>query len=184
DILDEGYDVSVVIAHELPDSGFISRRLGDSYSVLCCSPAYVAKHGYASQPADLVKHRCLRLVNSVMSIDHWALQGPAGVEDVFLERAPFQVNTADAMTVALREGIGIGALPFYSALQSLKDGSLVRVLPDHQLYPLGVYALYPSRQFLDAKTRTWVEFLRDYLPNRLAADERMLQQCTAEARQD
>ena len=38
-------------------------------------------------------------------------------------------------------------------------------------FPLGIYALYPSRQFLDAKTRTWVEFMRDFLPARLQADE-------------
>jgi DNA-binding transcriptional LysR family regulator len=184
DILDEGYDVSVVIAHELPDSGFISRRLGDTYSVLCCSPAYIAKYGYARQPAELIEHRCLRLVNSVMSIDHWELSGPQGVQDIALERPTFQVNTADAMTVALKEGMGIGALPFYSALQSLMDGTLVRVLPDHTLYPLGVFALYPSRQFLDAKIRTWVEFLREFLPNQVAEDERLLQQCTALGRQD
>jgi hypothetical protein len=31
--------------------------------------------------------------------------------------------------------------------------------------------LYPSRQYLDAKIRTWVEFLRDELPPTLAADQ-------------
>ena len=47
----------------------------------------------------------------------------------------------------------------------------MRVLPSHSLFPLGIYALYPSRQFLDAKIRTWVEFLREFLPERVAADE-------------
>jgi DNA-binding transcriptional LysR family regulator len=69
----------------------------------------------------------------------------------------------------------------YSALHSLQDGSLVRVLPGHTLYPLGVYALYPSRQYLDAKIRTWVEFLRESMPQRLAADERRLLECSARA---
>ncbi|MNY48886.1 hypothetical protein D3C86_1842610 [compost metagenome] len=67
----------------------------------------------------------------------------------------------------------------YSALHSLQDGSLVRVLPKHTLYPLGVFALYPSRQYLDAKIRTWVEFLRDRLPARLAADEQQLLACSS-----
>jgi DNA-binding transcriptional LysR family regulator len=67
----------------------------------------------------------------------------------------------------------------YSALPGLQDGSLVRVLPGHTLYPLEVYALYPSRQYLDAKIRTWVEFLRERLPARLAADERQLRACSA-----
>ncbi|MBV2134050.1 LysR family transcriptional regulator [Pseudomonas sp. MAP12] len=180
DILDEGYDISVVIARELPDSGFISKQLGKTYSVLCAAPGYIDKHGFARQPADLGKHRCLRLVNSVMSLDKWLLDGPDGEELVTVSQTPFQVNTADAMSVALKAGMGIGALPIYAALQSLQDGSLVRVLPNHTLFPLGVFALYPSRQYLDAKTRTWVEFLRDYMPQRLAADESRLLACSTQ----
>ncbi|MCC6074367.1 LysR family transcriptional regulator [Pseudomonas sp. GCM10022188] len=178
DILDEGYDVSVVTARELPDSGFISKRLGETHSVLCAAPAYLAQHGIPQQPAELAEHQCLRLVYPVMSLDKWLLDGPDGQELVSVERTHFQVNTVDAMTVALKAGMGIGALPVYSALQSLEDGSLVRVLPGHTLYPLGVYALYPSRQYLDAKIRTWVEFLRDYMPARLAADQRRLEECS------
>ena len=33
DLLDEGYDVSIVLARELPDSGFVSQRLGMTYSI-------------------------------------------------------------------------------------------------------------------------------------------------------
>ncbi|MDP1165216.1 hypothetical protein Q6281_27335, partial [Klebsiella pneumoniae] len=41
DLLDEGYDVSIVLASELPDSGFVSQRLGITYSIACASPDYV-----------------------------------------------------------------------------------------------------------------------------------------------
>lgn len=174
DILDEGYDVSVVTARELPDSGFISKQLGNIYSVLCAAPAYLARMGVPQLPADLQRQRCLRLVYPIMSLDKWLLDGPGGQELVTVSHTHFQVNTVDAMTVALKAGMGIGALPVYSALQSLQDGSLVRVLPEYTLYPLGVYALYPSRQYLDAKIRTWVDFLREQMPLRLAADERRL----------
>lgn len=170
DILDEGYDISVVIAQELPDSGFIYKQLGSTCSVLCAAPAYLEKHGTPRLPAELAAHRCLRLVNNVMSLDRWLLDGPDGKELVSVERTPFQVNTGDAMTEAIRAGMGIGALPVYSAINGLKDGSLVRVLPNHSLFPLGIYALYPSRQFLDAKIRTWVEFLREFVPERARAD--------------
>lgn len=171
DLLDEGYDISVVIAGELPDSGFISKQLGSTYSVLCASPAYLARHGVPRLPGELNAHHCLRLVNNVMGLDKWLFDGPDGQEQVQIKQSPFQVNTADAMTEAIKAGLGIGALPLYSAVGGLGDGSLVRVLPNHSLFPLGIYALYPSRQFLDAKTRTWVEFVRDFLPARLRADE-------------
>ncbi|MCM2331989.1 MAG: LysR family transcriptional regulator, partial [Pseudomonas sagittaria] len=118
DILDEGYDVSVITARELPDSGFISKQLGSTYSVLCAAPGYLARHGAPQQPADLQQHRCMRLVYPVMSLDQWLLDGPAGQALVSVERTHFQVNTVDAMTVALKAGMGIGALPVYSALHS------------------------------------------------------------------
>ncbi|MNE32855.1 hypothetical protein D3C80_1264870 [compost metagenome] len=56
-------------------------------------------------------------------------------------------------------------------MQGLKNGSLVRVLPNYSLFHLNVYALYPSRQYLDAKIRTWVAYLRENLPGVLQADE-------------
>jgi hypothetical protein len=39
---------------------------------------------------------------------------------------------------------------------------------------MNIYALYPSRKFIDAKTRTWVEFLRTHLPKVIARDEALL----------
>ncbi len=175
DILDEGYHVSVVIARELPDSGLVSKNIGSTFSVLCASPAYIAEHGFPHRPGDLHPHRCLRLVNAAMSLDKWHFEGPDGDEMITINRSVFQVNTADAMTEAVKAGLGIGALPVYSAIAGLRDGSLVRVLPNYRLYALQVFALYPSRQYLDAKIRTWVEFLRDTLPQRLKADEDSLQ---------
>ena len=38
---------------------------------------------------------------------------------------------------------------------------------------MNVYALYPSRRFVDAKVRTWVEMLRQ-VPGMIARDVEML----------
>jgi DNA-binding transcriptional LysR family regulator len=67
--------------------------------------------------------------------------------------------------------MGVGVLPIYSAIDGLRDGSLVRVMPDYRLQELNLYAIYPSRQYLDAKIKTWVEYLRNSLPEILAAHE-------------
>lgn len=39
DLLEEGYDVSIVLASELADSGFVSQRTGITYSIVCASPS-------------------------------------------------------------------------------------------------------------------------------------------------
>ncbi|SAL81325.1 LysR family transcriptional regulator [Caballeronia choica] len=176
DLLDEGYDVSVVLASDLPDSGLVSQRLGSAFSIACASPAYIAKHGTPHVLSDLVRHTCLQLVTPVLPIDKWIFEGPNGHETVSLGSATFTVNVADAMAVAVREGMGVGVLPTSSALPLLRAGTIVRVLPQYTMQELNVFALYPSRQYLDAKIRTWVDFLRDELPATLAADTESLKE--------
>ncbi|OYT84499.1 MAG: LysR family transcriptional regulator [Pseudomonas sp. PGPPP4] len=171
DLLEEGFDLAIVVAAELPDSGFVSQQIGHTYSILCASPAYLQEHGQPQTPAELANHACLRFISPVVSFDRWQFEGPNGPETYRIGETPFQVNVGDAMTEALRQGLGIGVLPLYSAVDGLRDGSLVRVLPAYRLQRLNAYALYASRQYLDAKIRTWVAYLREQIPGALEADE-------------
>lgn len=173
DLLEEGYDMSIVLARDLPDSGFVAQRLGITYSILCASPAYLHNRGYPESPAALGEHDCLRIVNTVMPVENWAFEGPDGVETVNIPNSPFHVNTADAMTVAITSGMGIGIQPIASAVDGLRAGTLVRVLPDYHFEEFNLFAIYPSRKFVDAKIKTWVEFLKDYIPLLLASDEQI-----------
>ncbi|WP_279535509.1 NAD(P)-dependent oxidoreductase [Pseudomonas aeruginosa] len=135
DLLDEGFDVAIVVASELPDSGFISQRIGETYSILCASPEYLRLNGTPSEPSELASHDCLRLVSPVVPLDRWLFDGPNGQEMVSIGASPFQVNVGDAMTEAIRSGLGIGILPVYSAIEDLGKGTLVRVFsrlaPEH-----------------------------------------------------
>jgi len=174
DLLEEGYDMSIVLARDLPDSGFVAQRLGITYSILCASPAYLKKRGIPHAPVALGAHDCLRIVNTVMPAENWVFEGPEGVETVSTPMSPFHVNTADAMTVAISNGMGIGIQPIASAVEGLKTGTLVRVLPEYRFEELNVFAIYPSRKFVDAKIKTWVDFLKDYIPVLLASDEKIV----------
>jgi DNA-binding transcriptional LysR family regulator len=176
DLLDEGYDVSVLLASDLPDSGLVSQRLGSVFSIACASPAYIEEHGMPHVLSDLVRHTCLQLMTPVFPPDKWVFDGPNGQETVGLGASTFTVNVAEAMSSAIRANMGIGVLPTSSALPGLRAGTMVRVLPQYTMQELNVYALYPSRQYLDAKIRTWVEFLRDELPATLAADAESLKE--------
>jgi DNA-binding transcriptional LysR family regulator len=171
DLLEEGYDMSIVLARELPDSGFVAQRLGITYSILCASPAYLEKRGTPHSPDALAEHECLRIVNTVMPVEHWTFEGPQGLETITIPVSPFHINTADGMTIAIRKGMGIGIQPIASAVDGLRAGTLVRVLPEYRLEELNLFAIYPSRKFVDAKTRTWVDFLKQSIPELLASDE-------------
>jgi len=172
DIIDEGYDVSVLLSvEELPDSSLVAQRLGTLHSVLCAAPSYLREHGAPRDVQDLSRHTCFQFVSPVYPVDRWLLEGPNGIETARLQEAGFRINSADGLAVALKEGIGIGAVPMSTAVSGLRDGSLARVLPDYRLQPLTAYALYTSRRYLDAKIKTFVEILQDVIPQMLEAYE-------------
>ena len=171
DMVDEGFDVSVVVARSLADSALVSQRIGSLYTILCASPGYLATHGTPLRLADLNKHTCLQLVLPDVPLGQWHFED---VDDPVFRLArpvPFTVNVSEALAEAIREGMGIGPLPISVALPALRDGSLVRVLPEHRLRANHVYALYASRRYLDAKIKTLVEFFREQVPLSLAAQE-------------
>lgn len=173
DLFEGSADVAVVGASTLPNSDLVSLPLGTTFSILCASPAYVRAHGAPQQPGDLAHHECLILHTPAFPPHEWVLDGPNGSETMEVN-GPVQVNIAESLIVAIHEGMGIGMVPLYAAITGLRDGTLVRVLPEYTLQKMNVYALYPSRKFIDAKTRMWVEFLRAHLPKVIARDEALL----------
>lgn len=174
DLLEDGYDVVLRVSPDkLPDSNYICHELGTVRGILCASPAYLAKHGTPTTVDDLARHPRLQVALSVFPSDHWRLIGPDGQCDVPLPVHRFKVNVPDAMAVALHEGMGIGALPTLAARASLRTGALVRVLPEHYLQPLNIYAIYASRQYVDAKIKTWVECVRASIADALIEDARL-----------
>ena len=179
DMLDEGYDVSLVLAPTLPDSGLVVNRLGSVVSVACASPAYIRKHGTPTSLTDMKRHTCLQLVSPVLPAGRWLLNGPDGPEKYEPETAAFTVNMTEALETAVRMGSGIGILPAARALPGLRDGTLVRVLPQYTHQEMNVFALYASRKYIDAKIRTWMDFLRSDVPATLAADMAALNSCYA-----
>ncbi|WP_186137745.1 LysR family transcriptional regulator [Burkholderia gladioli] len=179
DLVDEGYDLAVVVASQLDDSALIAERIGNTYSVLCASPAYLRRSGAPATVADLHDHVCLQLMVPNASAGSWQLEGMASSESFTPRRQwPFVVNVADAMADALRSGMGIGPLPLSTALDSLRDGSLVRVLPAWRLRSHGIHALYPSRRHLEAKVRTFIDYLRAVVPPLLELETHALSTLT------
>lgn len=172
-LIESQADVALITAPSLPDSDLISHLLASTFSILCASPAYLDANGIPQRPEDLARHRCPMLKVPGFAASEWLLEGPAGPARVEVS-GPLQVNVAESMLVAIRSGMGIGRLPLYSVADSLRDGSVVRVLPDYTSQQINIYAVYPSRHFVDAKTRTWLEYLRRYIPAVVARDEAWL----------
>lgn len=170
DLLDEGFDVSLQVATTyLPDSALVSARICTMPTVLCASPEYIESHGSPRSMQELHQHTCLQLVTPHFPVDRWQFEGRDGGAEIELRPGKLRVNSADALAVALIEGFGIGPLPMLSALSALESGALVHVLPEYELQGTTVYATYLSREYLDAKIKTWIAFLREFVTEALSA---------------
>jgi len=169
DLLARGVDVSLYLAEALPDSGLVARRLGTTFSILCASPAYLIERSEPQTPEDLSQHTSLRLVNPSVRPE-WNLVDARGNNQRCNPRSKLVADTPDmVMEVALR-GAGITLLPLFTVIDAVKAGKLKRVLPAWRSPDIGIYALLPSRQFLSAKTKAWLDWVEPRMTPQLESD--------------
>ncbi len=55
--------------------------------------------------------------------------------------------------------VAIAALPLFCVEQYIERGELEQVLSNYRQLDLGIYAVYPHRQFLSTKVRAFVDFM-------------------------
>ena len=91
-----------------------------------------------------------------------------------MSKSRFSVNLPEALAEAITCGMGVGALPVSIFAREKEAGRLVRVLPDYRLNIRNIYAIYPSRKYLDAKVRAWIDFVSENLPEFLEKDTQAL----------
>jgi DNA-binding transcriptional LysR family regulator len=157
DLVDEGVDVAVRIAH-LPDSALVATAIGVVRRVVVASPAYLARHGRPGEPADLARHRCVSC-SSVTPSDSWSF-GPRreGERSKQVRVQPIlTVNVADAAIGAAESGTGVTCALSYQVAESVRAGRLVVVLPAFEPAPLPVHLIYPASSASAAKVRAFVD---------------------------
>lgn len=164
DLLEEGIDIAIIAADSLPDSGYVSRHLGKTHSMLCASPAYLTAKGVPASPQDLQQHDCLQLCGPMTSSVQWRFMADGNEYVVAPGAAFFEMDSTEAMIQALEAGMGIGLLPAFAAQRALEQGTLVQVLPGHGLQGFNLYAIYATRLYLDAKIKAFIRTLNKLIP--------------------
>jgi DNA-binding transcriptional LysR family regulator len=67
-------------------------------------------------------------------------------------------------------GAGITLLPLFTVINEVRARRLKRILPAWRSPDIGIYALLPSRHFLNAKTRVWLEWVETRITPQVEAD--------------
>lgn len=148
-------DLAIRISAE-PDLMLIARPLARCDSLLVAAPHYLTQHGVPQAPSDLAQHRCLNHANFGKSVWHLSKDKESVQVSV---ASHFSANDATALLKATMVGAGIAMLPTYLVNPERASNALQVVLPDWQLPPLSIYALYPSRRHLSPAVRALLDFL-------------------------
>jgi DNA-binding transcriptional LysR family regulator len=153
DIVGESFDLAVRIA-DLQDSSLVARRLAPNHRVLCATPAYVATRGAPRLLAELEAHTLI-----AHNADQWRLDGPKGPAIVRIN-GPLRTNSSEVVREALLAGLGIALRSTWDVGPELKDGRLVRIMPDYSGgRRVAIHGVYPSRRHMEQKVRAFLDYL-------------------------
>jgi DNA-binding transcriptional LysR family regulator len=158
DLVEEGADLAVRIG-ALAESSLVARRLCPARVVLCAAPAYLERARVPRSVDDLAQHNCLGYTYTRGGAE-WEFGGDAGPVVVPI-RGSLRANHGEVLHQAALDGMGIALLPTFIAGEALREGRLRQVLPHASTPELSAYAVFPSRKFLSAKVRTFVDFLAE-----------------------
>ena len=169
-LVEDRIDLAVRIGNQL-DESLVARRLGVCHSVLCASPAYLAKSGTPASPEALSAHRCI--THAYVGRNELRLR-----QGNQLIRVPFhgilQTNESTVARQATLRGTGIALLPTYLVSTDLLEHKLVRVLPEYEPEALGIHAVYLSRQHQPKLLRLMLDHLAGYFSEQVAPWDREL----------
>ena len=160
DLIEEGFDVALRLARDMPDSSLIAKRLASMATMLVASPAYLARHGTPSTPQDLAQHNCLTYT-LVPKPNEWEFTTPDGRRMSVTVSGSLQANTGIALREAALAGAGIATTAAFIVHEDLARGSLLPVLADYTMRPRDLYAVYPHNRHLSPKVRAFVDFAVD-----------------------
>ena len=146
-------------APKQPD--LVQRHLLAIQWLVCASPEYLKKHGVPQRAEDLDAHKLILFGDYRPPVSDINWLAEAGRRPGSPRRALLEVNSAQAMLLAIRSGLGIGALPDYMLAE---NQDLVTVLTDLKPPKVDVYFVYPE----ELRNSKRVAVFRDFLLTRLA----------------
>lgn len=155
-------DLALRITNQL-DPNLIARQLAVCRSVVCATPAYLARHGTPQRPEELAQHNCLSYAYFGRSIWEFTRTGEPHAVAV---SGNLSANESMVLLEAVLADIGISLQPRYSVGAHLRSGTLVQLLPDYEPQQLGIHALYGTRRQMPPALRVLLDFLIQRLADR------------------
>ncbi|MCJ8159888.1 LysR family transcriptional regulator [Sphingomonas sp. LaA6.9] len=156
-LVEEGFDLlfRATIPGSL-DPGLIARPIVDMPFKLVASPACLDRIGRPRELAELNGQKLL-LCKGMHIGAAVPFEGAKGREVVKFQ-VGFESGNESLLRLVTLEGMGMAILPDIMIEDDVATGRLEIVLPGTAEIATKIYAVYPSRKFLSAKVRTFIDF--------------------------
>ncbi|WP_230467990.1 LysR family transcriptional regulator [Biostraticola tofi] len=161
DLIEGGLDLAIRLGVPPDDtSNLVVRTLTRFSSAMVASPDYLHRQGKPETLADIIHHDRLMYGTHYRPLSWQLLHSQGEVTDIRgNDRCYF--DSAEALRDAAVAGMGIALLPEFIIRQSVNNGELIPLFAEYRTNEIPVYILYPTRRYLTAKVRCFIDMLVD-----------------------
>jgi DNA-binding transcriptional LysR family regulator len=158
DMVADGFDLAVRFGQPR-SSTLVARKLFETRILTVAAPSYLKKHGRPLTPNDLTSHSCVQFRDPESGRPfEWEFH--KGRKKIVVPTSgQLMVNDAGTLHSICLAGLAVAQTMEFGIGPMLTDGRLVDLFPDWPDERFPLYALYPSRHHLPAKTRAFLEFV-------------------------
>ncbi|WP_047230318.1 LysR family transcriptional regulator [Pseudomonas brassicacearum] len=160
DVLKENVDVAIRIG-VVKNEGLVAVSLGDSPRRVYAAPAYLQQHGTPLEPADLARHNCLGFT-LLEHYDVWRFDQQDKQHRVTI-KGNVTSNSSEAIREMVLSGLGISLSPQWLFAADVRQGTVSSLLEAYQPVALPISAVFSQDRRRSARTRAFVDFLRERL---------------------
>ena len=158
-LVEEGVDLALRLG-ALSDSGLTARKIAECRRVVLGTPAYFAKHGEPTCPADLSEHQAI-----IYSLGGSA-NGPfkkADEEQPVIINGRIRVSAAEGLRAAVLTDQGLALASEWMFAPELANGTVREAMRDWTLPNQDLWAVFPTGRMASAKARAFVEYVQGLL---------------------
>jgi DNA-binding transcriptional LysR family regulator len=158
DLVENNIDIAFRIG-DLADSTLKAIKIGTSRRSLYASKEYLKNFKRPKKIQELHQHRLLWYTR----LDErpcWPLHSGAGASEPFFFEPYFKTDGSDLVREAVLNGMGIALLPTWMMEEPEKNKLVERLFEANSKSPTPIFALSASARELNAKQRSFIEFLR------------------------
>lgn len=160
DIIADGFDLGIRVAHLVP-SDMIAVSLGKLQRyVVVGSPEYLERYGKPKIPTDLFRHKCIRVRLPDGALFSWKFEKNGEIIQIDVQ-GPITLDEASLSRATVLENIGLGYFMEQDVRAEIETGQLISVLDDWMPCMSGLCLYYSGRRNQSAGLKAFLALVRE-----------------------